>query len=338
MPTHHANMADVAREAGVSVATVSRALRDLPGVGEETRQRIKDIAERLRYVVSPEASALSGGATRRVAVVVSRIDYWFYGSMVAALEETLRQAGHDVLLYQISGAEQRRRFFDELPARRKADALVVVALPVPEEQARRLDLLGMHVVVAGGQVLDYPRVGIDDHEVGLQAVGHLVELGHRKIAMIRTEDPEGAIWQSDLGRTAGYRDALERAGIAWRDDYVATVPFGSEGGAVAMQHLLDLADPPTAVFAHSDEVATGALRTLRREGIAVPGQVSIIGVDDHPLAELVDLTTVRQPVTEQGHLAGRLVLDLLAETPPTEPTLLVPTHVVVRGTTGPPPA
>lgn len=331
------NMADVARQAGVSTATVSRALRDRPGVSEPTRVRIKKLASDLAYVISPEASRLSGGVTGRVAVVVPSINLWFFASMLAGIEGVLRDADLDVLIYHVEGAEDRRLFFERLPARRKVDAVIVIALPVPEQEAKRLDLMGVQVVVAGGTMRDYPHVRIDDFEVAHQAIHHLAQLGHRRIAMIRTEDPEGAVWAADLSRSEGYMEALKGFGITPSKELMVTVPWGIDGGARAMDRLLSLREPPTAVFAYSDEVAMGALRSLRRAHIPVPERMSIVGVDDHPMAELNDLTTVRQPVVRQGEMAGQLVLDLLHGRAPAERQVTVPTHLVVRGSTAPPP-
>ncbi len=331
----HANMADVAREAGVSVATVSRALRDLPGVGEPTRSRIKEIADRLRYVVSPEASALASGATGRVAVVASGLDLWFYSSMLAGIESELRAGDHDVMVYQVQGTEGRERFFTDQPTRRNADALIIIALPVTDEQAAGLSRFGMHVVIAGGRVKDFPHVRIDDVEVGRQATQRLIDLGHERIAMIRTNDPEGAVWDTDLDRVAGYRAAMEAAGLPIGEGSIETVPFGIEGGALAMERILARPDRPTAVFAHSDEVAFGALRTLRRAGISVPEEMSLFGVDDQPIAVLNDLSTVHQSVVDQGRAAGRMVLDLLAGREPESLHVVHPTYVVERGTTAP---
>jgi LacI family repressor for deo operon, udp, cdd, tsx, nupC, and nupG len=330
------NMADVARQAGVSTATVSRALRDMPGVSAGTRERIKALADELAYVVSPEASRLSGGATGRVAVVVPTINVWFFSTMLAGIEGVLRDADMDVLIYHVEGAEDRRQFFQRLPARRKVDAVIVIALPVPDEEAKRLDLMGVHVVVAGGRLRDYPHVRIDDNEVAHQAISHLTKLGHERIGMIRTADPEGSLWAADLSRSRGYRDALRAAGLGYEDELMITVPFGIDGGARAMDRLLSLREPPTAVFAYSDEVAMGALRTLRRAHISVPEQMSVIGVDDHPMAELNDLTTVHQSVEVQGAIAGQMALDLLHGRNTTDRQVTVPTYLVVRGSTAPP--
>ncbi|MGH3355539.1 MAG: LacI family DNA-binding transcriptional regulator [Nocardioidaceae bacterium] len=334
MATHRqVNMADVARAAGVSIATVSRALRDAPGVSEPTRLRIKRLAEDLAYVVSPEASRLARGSTGRVGVVVPALNRWFYSNMLAGIEAELRDAEMDMLVYHVEGAADRSRFFERLPARRKVDAVVIVALPLTEQEMRRLDLMGVSVVVAGGSEGHYPHVRIDDAEAARQAVEHLVRIGHRRIGMIRTADPEGSIWPVDEARSQGYLSTLRECGIDFDDELMVVVPWGIDGGARAMDRLLSMRHPPSAVLAHSDEVAVGALRSLRRAGIRVPEGMSVVSIDDHPMAELTDLTTVHQPVVEQGAAAGRLVLDLLHGVQPAEEQVVLPTHLVIRSST-----
>ena len=331
------NMADVARAAGVSTATVSRALRDVPGVSESTRARIREIAEELSYVVSPEASRLSGRGTGRVALVVPRIDVWFYSAMLAGIEAVMHQHDIDVLVYQVDGREQRSRFFRELPARRKVDAVVLIALPVLADEERRLDLMGVDVVVAGGRLRDYTHVRVDDHLVGLTAVRHLLGLGHRQVAMIRTRDTDGTRWSSDVERTRGYRDALDEAGVPYRDDYVVSMPYSVLAGADGVDALLALPDPPTAVFAYSDEIALGALRRLQEHGKDVPGDVSVIGVDDHPLAALFGLTTVSQEVGIQARRVGELVAGLMRNGHQGRQSLVFEPTLTPRSSTGAPP-
>lgn len=326
-------MADVAARAGVSIATVSRALRDVPGVSGTTRERIRTLADELSYVVSPEASRLSRRETGRVAVVVPRIDVWFYSAMLAGIESVLHEADLDVLLYQVDGEAQRSRFFRDLPARRKVDAVVLVALPVLAEEERRLELLGVEVIVAGGQLLDYPHVRVDDHRVAELACQHLIGLGHTRIGMIRTGDTDGTRWSSDVERTRGYRDALTTAGIEPRDDYVVTRPLGSGAGAEGIDVLLALPDPPTAVFAYSDEIAVSALQRLHSRSVSVPDDLSVIGVDDHPLAAVFGLTTVVQRIHEQARLAGEMVLRRLREDLDGDPSIVLVPELTVRSTT-----
>ena len=328
-------MVDIARRAGVSLATASRALSSAPGVAPATRERVLAVAEQLSYVVSPEASRLSGGSTRRVAVVVPHISRWFFGAMLEALESALREADLDVLLYTVGDAADRHAFFERLPARRKVDAVVVLAFPVSEAEQERLELMGVTIVAAGGQSAVYPYVCIDDEAAGRQAMDHLIFLGHRRIAMIAALDPDAPGWPDRPGRTEAYYSALREAGIPADRSLVTTVDWGGLQGAEAMGELLSLREPPTAVYAHSDEVALGALRTLRRAGIRVPEDISVIGIDDHPLAELTDLTTVGQPVRQQGVLAGQMVLGLL-QGEDVDRAVTVPTRLVIRRSTAPP--
>jgi LacI family repressor for deo operon, udp, cdd, tsx, nupC, and nupG len=333
--TPPANMADVAARAGVSIATVSRALRDLPGVGEATRDRVRAVADELSYVVSPEASRLARRDTGRVAVVVPRADVWFYSAMLAGIERTLRLAGLDVLVYQVDGVTARSTFFRDLPSRRKVDAVVLVAMPVLEEEERRLDLMGAEVVVAGGRLRDCPHVRVDDREVAAIAVQHLLDLGHRRIALIRTSDTEGTRWSADVERARGFRSSLEAAGCPLPEEYVVTRPFGVRAGADGIDALLDLPHPPTAVFAYSDELAVAALQRLRQRGVEVPHDVSVVGVDGHPMAELFDLTTVDQRVAAQAAATAELVVGLLRGEAPQRSTVL-PSRLVRRGTTASP--
>jgi DNA-binding LacI/PurR family transcriptional regulator len=328
-------LADIARLAGVGVGTASRALNGSPSVAPATRARVLAVAEKYDYVISPDASRLARGTTGRIGVVVPHLSRWFFGTMVEGLESVLREAHIDILLYQVGDRRDRQEFFQRLPARRKVDAVVVVGFPVEEAERERLELLDVQVVAAGGQHAVYPHVSIDDYQAGAQAVGHLVSLGHRAIGMIEAVDPDQS--PSPSQRSAAYYATLEEADIPVDPRLVVRVDWGGEQGAEAMGQLLSVRKRPTAVYAHSDEVALGAIRTIRRAGLRIPEDISVVGIDDHPLAALSDLTTVRQPVWEQGRRSGELVLSLL-KGDPAESSVTLPTRLVVRSTTVPPAA
>ena len=334
---HSVNMVDVAREAGVSVSAVSRALAGGKGVSERTRLKIQQLSEQLGYVVSPEASKLAGGRTGRVGLITPMINEWFYSAVIAGVAAELTAAGIDVLLYPLDSSDERRRFFEELPARRKVDAVINIAFPITEEEWERLDAMGVHAVVAGTITPGRPSVGIDEELAARDAVNHLLGLGHRRIAMISAVDPEGNHYSADVGRERGYRSAIAAAGIDADVELVVPVPWGIEGGAQGMDKILTLSRLPTAIFAFSDEVAYGALQSLRRSGLRVPQDMSIIGIDDHPMAETMDLTTVHQTPFEQGVLAGRLSLSLIKGESPDQ-QIVCPANLVVRRSTCPPSA
>ncbi|MBL7258073.1 LacI family DNA-binding transcriptional regulator [Paractinoplanes lichenicola] len=328
------NMADLAERAGVSIATVSRALSGAPGVSEETRRKIRLLADDLSYAVSPDAARLARGSSGRVAVVTPDVSHWFYASMLDGIVTGLRGTDLDVLLYEVKEERERRRFFDELPARRQVDALILVALPISDDERRRLDLMGVTVVMAGGTLGDHPHVRIDDVEAGRQATTQLVRAGHTRIAMINSTGTWSLEYAAPSARLRGFTTVLSEAGLD--ASLVVNRHWGSHGGVEGMSELLSRPDPPTGVVAFSDEVAFGALRTLRRAGVAVPHTMSVVGIDDHHLADMFDLTTVRQPVTEQGLVAGQLVHQILQEGEPTAAHVTLPTQVVARGTTAPP--
>jgi LacI family repressor for deo operon, udp, cdd, tsx, nupC, and nupG len=333
-PRPQMTLADIARLAGVGSATASRALNNDKGVSTQTRQRVLDIAAQYAYVVSPEAVRLAKGSLGRVAVVAPHFSRWFFGEIVEGIEAVLRAAGIDVLLYFVGSLEDRRSFFDKLPARRKVDAVIVVGFPVEKVERARLELLNVHIVAAGGQRAVYPNVCIDDYRAGRQAMDHLLFLGHQRIGMIEAVDLDQPTEPS--GRSSAYRDALRESKLAIDPELVVSAPWGGEQGAEAMDALLSLKTPPTAVYAHSDEVAMGAMRSIRRAGLRIPEDISIIGIDDHPIAALVDLTTIRQPVRSQGELAAQMVLTLLEGKTLPEREVTVSTQLTMRSSTAPP--
>lgn len=327
-------MADIAREAGLSMSSVSRALSGKPGVSAATVARVREIAARMSYVVSPEASGLSRRATGRVGVVVTHVARWFYGETIEGIQGALGEQGLDMLLYCVRDRDERHRFFEELPARRKVDGVIVVGIPVSPEERERLELLDVAVVASGGQSTEYPYVSIDDEAAGRQAMDHLVFLGHRRVAMIDAIDPNEVEWPIEL-RAKAYRDSLAEAGIEPDPELFVRAPWGPAGGVEGMERLLRLREPPTAVFAHSDEMAYGALQVIRRAGLRVPQDISVVSIDDEPVSEVLGLTTVRQDPRLQGVLAARrLAAEMRGE--PVERAFLVPTRLVVRGSTGTP--
>jgi LacI family transcriptional regulator, repressor for deo operon, udp, cdd, tsx, nupC, and nupG len=328
---------DVAARAGVSTATVSRALRGLPNVSDLTRERVRDAARALDYVVSPSASSLATGRTNTVGVVVPYVGRWFFGQVIAGAESALRQAGFDLLLYTVGTDGSRRRFFEDLPVRRRVDALLVLALPLTESEVASIAGLRLPTAMVGATVPGFSSVRIDDVGGATKAVNHLINLGHRRIAMIHGAGIEPAQFTAPEDRRRGFRSALASAGLECDPSLEVDGVFTLAGGERAMASLLSAKLPPTAVFAQSDEMAFGALRAIRRAGLRCPEDVSVVGFDDHEMAEMLDLTTVAQPVVEQGVLAvGHIMAELRGEAAPSDE--LVTTHVVIRGTTAPPSA
>ncbi|MBC3190499.1 LacI family DNA-binding transcriptional regulator [Pseudonocardia sp. C8] len=314
----------VAELAGVSPATVSRALREGTPVSAETRARVRRAAASLGYVVPAR--------TATVAVLARFPTRWFFAEAVAGVESVLAAGGHALQLYNVGDPDGRAHFFDTLPVRGRADGLIVVATAIDEAERAALDGLDVPVVVVGGTMPGRPRIGIDDRAGARTAVRHLVGLGHTEVALVSFDEDEACGRETTRARRAGWAEALDESGRARGP--VLEVGADVEAGDAAAGALLSLPRLPTAVFAMSDEAALGLVRTLRRAGVDVPGSVSVVGFDDHEMAAVADLTTIAQPVHRQGELAGRAVLAALDGARPEGAQL--PTRLVVRGTTAPP--
>ncbi|GIG91839.1 LacI family DNA-binding transcriptional regulator [Plantactinospora endophytica] len=332
---------DVARLAGVSTATVSRALRGLPTVSETTRTRVLLAAEQLDYTASPSASRLAGGKTGNVAVIVPRITPWFVGAVVEAAEEILQTAGYDLLLYNIGGREHARtRLLHKASLPKRVDAVMLVATPVRADDLATIASLALPgVTVSSGLVVPgWPSIRIDDRAAGRTAAEHLLSLGHRRIACVWGDLTGEFADPAHAERRHGYQEALRAAGISPDPRLGIETRADAEGGRSATERLIARGELPTAIFASCDEVAMGVVNGLRLAGIRVPQQVSVIGIDDHDLAVAFGLTTVAQPAAEQGRLAAGTLLGPLAGRARTEaelaPTIL-PTRLVVRDSTGP---
>lgn len=338
-----ASISDVAARAGVSVATVSRALRGLPNVAPSTRARVLDAARELDYVADPQASRLAAGRTKTIGMVVPMFTQWFFTQCVAGAEAVLVAAGYDVLLYNIAGTESRSRFVESMPFRKRVDGIIVIDLPLDEAEVGRLVDTDVPVVTIGHDAAAFPSVTIDNVAAGRAATEHLIALGHARIGLLSNLPDHPVTFTAPIERRRGYTEALTAHGLPVDPTLEAPGNFSLNGGAEAMATILATEPPPTAVFAESDEMAIGALKTLRDEGLKVPRDVSIIGFDDHEMAEYLGLTTIRQPVVALGEVGAGLLLEGLGDAVEAASngldarSVVMPTELVVRATTGPAP-
>jgi DNA-binding LacI/PurR family transcriptional regulator len=331
-----AGIDDVARAAGVSTATVSRALRGLPNVNAQTRERVRAAAARLGYVASPSAASLASGRTRAIGLISPWVNRWFFANIIDGAERALRERGYDVLLYtfDIQRAGERPRIDPDV-LRRRVDGILVVGLPLAQDELDALHSLGYPVVCVGWGGSEEATVRLDDREIGLVAVRHLIGLGHRVIGHVTGTPDDVHPWSPPVGRAAGWREALREAGLDPDQSLLESGGFEVPGGRASIKTLLMRRPDLTAVFAASDEMAMGVILGLRDLGLAVPEDISVVGVDGHELGELVGLTTVAQPVEEQGRAAAELVLEMISrETPPRREVF--PARLVERSSTSAP--
>jgi LacI family repressor for deo operon, udp, cdd, tsx, nupC, and nupG len=324
---------EIARATGLSKSTVSRALRGLPSVSESTTRSVQRAADRLGYIPSSAAAGLATGRNRAIGVLVPVINRWFYVNVLEGIDAQLREAGYDLILYNLGGrGGDRERVFHRSILRKRVDALVF-------DQAEREQLQAMEypVLVVGGPGPGVRHMGIDDRAAGIAATTHLLELGHTEIAHIGGEDEMGLNVAVPLERREGFAAALSAAGLTAREEWIVNGRFVFDGGYHAMEELLALPGTrPTAVFAASDEMAFGALAALSAAGLSVPGDISVIGIDGHQYGEVLGLTTISQNPYQQGVDATRVLLAELEGGEHAARFEAAPFELVVRRSTGAP--
>lgn len=329
---------DVARAAGVSTATVSRALRGLPNVSLATRERVCEVAAELGYVASPSAASLATGRTRSIGLLTPWVTRWFFAQVIEGAERELRSHGFDALLFTLDEDHGRVRHpVDTRLLRRRVDGILVVGVPMSADEAAGIAGLGRPVVFVGTAPPGQVAVRLDDEGTAAAATRHLLQLGHRRIAHLTGDPADTLPWSPPVLRRAGWRRALAEAGVPAEDAAEVYGSFGVEGGRASMHALLDRAPDVTAVFAASDEMAMGAILAARERGRRVPEDLSVIGIDGHRLGELVGLTTMAQEAFAQGACAAGLLLTLLAGAAVPAETVFR-TALVERSSTAPVPA
>jgi len=322
---------EVARHAGVSTATVSRALSGRGRISPQTRERVRAAAADLGYVASAAASSLATGRTRNVGVLVPLLDRWFYSTVISAISSRLLPHDHDITLYNLTeDRAQRQRLFAQSLRRGRVDGVIALSRLESDEVAELLALDKPVVAVGPNPLL--PALLVDDVAVGRAATQHLLGLGHRDIAYIGQSRGD----ESDVPaqRHRGFVQAMEDAGVPLRDELTLDGDFTIEGGRRVARDLLARARP-TAVFAASDEMAVGVLLAAQEAELRVPGDLSVIGVDGHELSGVFGLTTIDQFPHRQGERAAELLLAELGEAVAAPPASL-PFELVVRRSTAAP--
>jgi DNA-binding LacI/PurR family transcriptional regulator len=325
---------DIAELAGVSIATVSRAVNGRGDVSEQTRTLVRRIAREHGYTASRDARGLSTGRTGLIGVTLPMIHPTYFSSIVASVAAALDEHDMRIVLCPTLHQHDREITLIERLMHGTTDGAILV---LPEESSSELRALVRrgyrYVVVDPGEQPDedIPAVSAAHSAGADQAVRHLLHLGHRRIAAIT--GPRGRMATEE--RLHGYEAAMAAAELPPDARLVVESNFKVEGGFDATVQLLDLADRPTAIFAFNDPMAIGAIRAARSRGLRIPEDLSIVGFDDTTEAQFVTpaLTTVRQPLTEMGRAAVDVLLGLLNNQPPEARHVELATRLVVRDST-----
>lgn len=330
-----ATIQDVAKQAGVSTATVSRALRGLPNVSPATRDQVIGVAEKLHYQITPHVSRMARGR-RVVGIIVPLADQWFYSKLVSIAELELMNQDCDVVRYSVESVEGQESLLQHLTARKLVDGLILCSLSLTSQTVEVVRSSGIAVATVETTHPELPSVSIDNGAAAEMGARYLINLGHRHIAIITGMEAAPLQFAIPNARRQGFLRALQQAEIEFRPELERPGNYIYQGGAEAMKHLFSVHQPPTAVFALSDEMAIGALKSVRDMNLRVPEDISIMGFDDNDVSEYMGLTTVHQPVVRFAENASAQIIAQFAGTSSAdiESVELLP-DLIVRSTTGP---
>ncbi len=302
-----ATIDDVAKKAAVSTATVSRALRGLPNVAEATRSHVLKVAKELNYVMQMQSTRGLNGS-KVIAIIRPLVDQWFYSKISTLVELELRAAGYHVVHHTVDSQDEQSELIIELLSQKLADAFITVSFPIGLNALEYIDMHQAPVVTLETKSGNLPRVYIDNTEAAELAVRYLINLGHSRIGFIYGSTKITRFEYISSSRYKGYKRALHAAGISEDHDLEVLGNDVYRGGARALKQLMTIKNPPTAIFAMTDEMAIGALKMLRDMNLEVPKHISVIGFDDNDVSEYLGLSTIKQPLTRYGELAAEMIV------------------------------
>jgi LacI family transcriptional regulator len=303
---------DVAREAGVSMATVSRVVNNNPNVKPQTRKKVFEAIERLGYRPNAVARGLASKKTTTVGVVIPDISNTIFSEVARGIEDIANMYHYNIILCNADKKKEKEIRVINTLLEKQVDGLLFMGGAVTDEHIQAFKTSSVPIVLCATTDENNAVASVDiDHEkAAMDAVALLIQNGHRDIAMISgtLQDPANG-----FARYQGYKKALEAAGIPVREDYVRIGNYRYESGLEVTKHFLELKERPTAIFAATDEMAIGAIHTLQDNGLKVPEDISVISVDNIRMASMVrpQLTTVAMPMYDIGAVSMRLLTKLM---------------------------
>ncbi|MFD0869776.1 Glucose-resistance amylase regulator [Chlamydia abortus] len=326
---------DVAREAGVSMATVSRVVNNNPNVKPQTRKKVFEAIERLGYRPNAVARGLASKKTTTVGVVIPDISNMNLAEIARGIEDIATMYHYNIILCNADKKKDKEIRVINTLLEKQVDGLLFMGGTVTDEHIQAFKTSSVPIVLCAttDDNNTIPAVDIDHQQAAYDAVKLLVDSGHRKIGMI-----SGTLQDPSLGfaRYQGYKQALEESAIPFNENYVRVGNYKYESGIEAMKYFLALEDRPTAVFAATDEMAIGAIHAIQDAGLKVPEDISVISVDNSRMASMVrpQLTTVAQPMYDIGAVSMRLLTKLMNKETTDQTKYVLPHTVIERQTVG----
>ncbi|APD84874.1 LacI family transcriptional regulator [Alteromonas sp. Mex14] len=329
-----ANIRDVADNAGVSVATVSRTLQQPERVSPKTRNKVMAAVQAVGYKPNLMAVKFRSGKTHNLVVLVPTVANVFFARVISGMQEAAAELGYSILLANTLGNSDIESHYAKMVSTSQADGLIQLRANNPLDVSMINDH-GLLPMVNACEVIDdgqYPVVSLDNRAAARAMTEHLIGKGHSRIAMVKGPDSSPLTQE----RLAGYKDALANANIAFDEKLLFPGDFTLQAGYNAGVHIAALRNRPTAVFCENDETAIGAMQAFKQANLNIPKDISVAGFDDIAFSAFVDppLTTIAQPAEEFGRTAVTLLVDLLNGKIRKAPKVIMPFELIVRESTG----
>jgi LacI family transcriptional regulator len=324
---------DVARIAGVGIGTVSRVINNSAGVKPATRKKVLAAIAQLNYRPNPIARSMILKRTGAIGVIVPFFTRPFNTELLRSVETALARLGKELVLYNIVTELQRDRYFSELPMLHKVDGLLILSLPLEDAFAQGIKEAGIPVILLDAYSPFFTSLVVNNIDGAYQAVKYLIERGHRCIGFINGVIEGNIKFNQANDRLIGLHRAFGEAGLLFEPEKMLTSDWDRFGGKQAALQLLSQAKRPTAIFAASDMQAVGVLEAAKDLNIHVPGELSIIGFDGIEVSELLEISTVQQPMRQMGELGVGKLIELMKN--PQQPPELIRLNTVLieRNTT-----
>jgi len=327
---------DVARTAGVGIGTVSRVINNNAAVKETTREKVLKVIAELNYVPDPIARTMITRRTRVLGVLIPFVTRAFSVEVLRGLVNAISMLDYELVIYNVEDNEKRSKYFNLLPMHRRVEGLIIVSLMPDEEETPNLLKSGLPTVLVDAYSPFFTSLVVNNLEGAHQAVKSLIQKGHRRIGFINGVTEGTFKFNQANDRLIGVHRAFGEAGIVYDPQLMLITEWDRAGGRAATEQLLKLPEPPTAIFAASDIQAIGVLEAARRLNLNVPEDLSVIGFDGIELSEILELSTVQQPLQQMGELGIAKLMEIL-ENPNKPPELIrLDTVLLERRTTAAP--
>lgn len=323
---------DVAKEAGVSIATVSKVINDTGRISEKTKKHVLEVMNRLHYQPSVVASALTGKQTHTIGLLVPDIANPFFSEVARALEDSAEEKGFNVIMCSTDNNDEKGKNYISLLLRKRVDGLIIATSFQDAETVKKLVEKNIPLVLFSTDIpaLSVDMVSVDDYKAAFQSIDYLLSLGHKNIGLIAEKAT------SSKYRLQGYKDALDSAGITVEDRYIHYTEAATiQSGKHLANLLFEEKNRPTAVFACNDILAAGVMQAAKERGIQIPADLSVIGFDNTILADICypTLTTIAQPIQEMAEQTTSLLIHQIEHKEKKKQRILLVPELIIRNST-----